>query len=412
MKPVVFCLRFISCLALLSPGVAFSQTPSNEADKVAAAPVAHVYISQSPVKSGPNQVLGFATAANGALTPIEGSPFDADVNLMATNGKFLFGGTTDELYLNTYTIEKDGALKFAVANDISRLAGGAYSTQYSTYLVLDHTGATLYDLRFNVDTNGYYEAFVIDKATGALTLPPGSITDAGNDQTGPGAFVFSANDKYMYCVDSGYAGFDICGYDRASNGALVNSPVISPRISSPVDKSGYRFDPIGISADPSNHVAVAFANEEGDEGPENGPNQLGVYTADSRGNLTTTSTYKNMPKVAVGDVGLKMSPSGKLLAAFGDKGLQVFHFNGGEPITNDATLVKDVDFEQAYWDDNDHLFAVSQNSGKLYVFTVTPTHVAKAPGSPYSIPGAQNLIVHPLRPQERPETPERSAELL
>jgi hypothetical protein len=334
MKLVVFCLRFISCFALLSPELAFSQTPSNESDKarVAAAPVAYVYVSQSPVSSGPNHVLGFAAAANGALTPIEGSPFQADVNLMAVNGKFLFAGTTDELYLNTYIIEPDGALTFAVANDIPRMTGGVDSSGSSSYLVLDHTGATLYDLRLNVSGNGYYEAFVIDKATGALTLPPGSMMSAGNNQTGPGAFTFSAKDKYMYGVDSGWAGYNICMYDRASNGALLNPPLSTPLIANPVDKNGYRFNPIGISADPSNHVAVAFANEEGNMGPENGPNQLGVFTADNSGNLTTTSTDKNMPKVAVGDVSLKMAPSGKLLAAFGDKGLQVFHFNGGEPI--------------------------------------------------------------------------------
>jgi hypothetical protein len=226
----------------------------------------------------------------------------------------------------------------------------------------------------------------------------------------PGAFTFSANNKYVYCVDSGWTGYDICEYERASNGAFVSPPVSTPPISNPVDESGYRFDPIGIAADPLNHVAVAFANEERNVGPESGPNRLGAYTADSKGNLTTTSTYENMPKVAVGDVGLTMSPSGKILAAFGEKGLQVFHFNGGEPITNQAILVRDVDFEQAYWDDNDHLFAVSQNTGKLYVFTVTPAHAAPAPGSPYSIPGVQNLIVHSLPLEERSEARERSTE--
>jgi len=200
MKPAVLCLRFISCVALLSPGVAFSQTPSEESDKVAAAPVAYVYVSQRPVKSGPNQVLGFAAAANGTLTAIEGSPFDADVNLMAVNGKFLFGGTTDELYLDTYTIERDGALKFAVANDISRLAGKVDSSTYSSYLTLDPTGATLYDLRFDGGGNGYYEAFVINKASGALTLPSGSIVTAGNNQTGPGALYLQRQQQvYVRC---------------------------------------------------------------------------------------------------------------------------------------------------------------------------------------------------------------------
>jgi hypothetical protein len=395
MKVAVFCLRFISCLTLLFPGLAFSQAAPDESDKAAVAPVAYVYVSQSP-GPGPNQVLGFAAAADGRLTPIEGSPFEAEVNFIAGNGKYLFGSTTDELYLNTYTIEPDGALRFAVANDISRLTGGSDIHGYTTYLTLDHSGATLYDLRWGVGDNAYYEAFGIKKANGVLTMPPGFTTGAGNNQNSPGAFTFSANNKYMYAVNSGWAGYNISMFDRASDGALLNPPVGTPLISNPVDKNGYRFDPIGISADPLNHVAVAFANEEGNDGPESGPNQLGVYTADAKGNLTTTSTYKNMPKVAVGDVNLKMAPSGEILAAFGSKGLQVFHFNGGEPITNDAILVQNVDFEQAYWDDNDHLFAVSQKTGKLYVFKVTPTSITHAPGSPYSIPGAQDVIVQPV----------------
>jgi hypothetical protein len=476
MKPVVFCLRFISCLALLAPGPAFNQTSTEEATKAAktAEPVAYVYVSRSPASSGPNQVFGFLAHENGALTPIDGSPFEADVNFMVVNGKYLFGSTTDELYLDAYTIEPNGALKFAVANDISQITQGSDTAGYTVYLTLDHTGATLYDLRYNGDDagNDYYEAFVIDKVTGALTMPPGFDAGAGDSDNSPGDFTFSANNEYMYGVYSGWAGYNIGMYDRAGNGALLNPPG-TPIVSNPVDKVGYRFDPIGISADPWNHVAVAFANEECCEGPENGPNQLGVYTADDEGNLTTTSTYKNMPKVGVGNVNLKMAPSGELLAAFGDKGLQVFHFNGSEPITNYATLVQNVDFEQVYWDNNNHLYAltaaetystlawscdnathvkitvtttytisgmgvggrkvsvaatVTVNSkpaareadlpsngdscpqvsitaiptsitpfGGLFVYTVTPTTINEAPGSPYPIRGAQNLIVHPLK---------------
>jgi hypothetical protein len=400
MKLAISCLRLISCLALLSPGPAFNQTSTQEQTNAAEAtrPVAYVYVSRSPVKPGPNQVLGFVAEVSGALKPIEGSPFEADVNFMAGNGKYLFGSTTDELYLNTYMIERDGALTFAAANDISQLTGGSDTAGYTTYLTLDHTGATLYDLRGNGDPagNDYYETFEINKATGALTMPPGFMMGAGNNDAGPGAFTFSANNKYVYGVDSDWAGYNICMYDRAGNGALVTPSAGTPLISNPMDKNGYRFDPIGISADPWNHLAVAFANEEGNDGPESGPNQLGVYTADANGILTTSSTYKNMPKVAVGDVNLKMAPSGEILAAFGERGLQVFHFNGGEPITNDAILVQNVDVEQVFWDDDDHLFAVSQKTGKLYVFKVTPTSITHAPGSPYSIPGAQDLIVQPL----------------
>jgi hypothetical protein len=34
-------------------------------------------------------------------------------------------------------------------------------------------------------------------------------------------------------------------------------------------------------------------------------------------------------------------------------------------------------------------------AGELYVFTVTEKGVRQAPGSPYAVPGAQNIIVLP-----------------
>jgi hypothetical protein len=103
-----------------------------------------------------------------------------------------------------------------------------------------------------------------------------------------------------------------------------------------------------------------------------------------------------MPKVAVGDtMQIRMSTSGKLLAVGGTTGLEIFHFNGGSPLTIFSTPVKNVPILAVRWDNHDHLFALGEN-GKLYEFTVTPTSVSPAPGSPYSIPGAQNLIVQPL----------------
>jgi hypothetical protein len=87
------------------------------------------------------------------------------------------------------------------------------------------------------------------------------------------------------------------------------------------------------------------------QGDPDGAMQLATYTADSEGNLTTASTYKNMPRVAVGSVSnLNMSPSGKLLAVGGSLGLQIFHFNGASPITPYTGLLGTGEFDQFRWD--------------------------------------------------------------
>jgi hypothetical protein len=75
--------------------------------------------------------------------------------------------------------------------------------------------------------------------------------------------------------------------------------------------------------------------------------------------------------------------------------LQVFRFNGANPITKLTGLIATTAVQQVYWDNVDHLYAVNGRSGKLYVFTVTSKGAIQAPGSPHSVGGATSLIVLP-----------------
>jgi hypothetical protein len=54
-----------------------------------------------------------------------------------------------------------------------------------------------------------------------------------------------------------------------------------------------------------------------------------------------------------------------------------------------------MDIDQAYWNNQNHLYAVSQNGGRLFVFTVTPTSASQASGSPYVINHPRQMIVQP-----------------
>jgi hypothetical protein len=82
-----------------------------------------------------------------------------------------------------------------------------------------------------------------------------------------------------------------------------------------------------------------------------------------------------------------MSPSGKLLAVGGALGLQLFRFNGANPITSYTGLIGFGQFDQFRWDNSNHLYAINADTGHLHIFTITPTSVREAPGSPYTIPG-------------------------
>jgi hypothetical protein len=79
-------------------------------------------------------------------------------------------------------------------------------------------------------------------------------------------------------------------------------------------------------------------------------------------------------------------------------GLQIFRFNGAGPITPLTGLLTRQEVDQMFWDNNDHLYAIGQTAGKLWVFTVTEEVLGPAPGSPWSIPGAQNIVVQPWPP--------------
>jgi hypothetical protein len=199
------------------------------------------------------------------------------------------------------------------------------------------------------------------------------------------------NNEYGYSAGCCKFTPSVFGYKRNSDGSLT-ALNINPSI--PAAPSGEMYCPYLAAADPTNHVAVSLTPTS--EYSTVGQPQLAVYTADSSGNLTTTSTASNMPKTAVTQViDMSMAPSGKLLAVSGTTGLQVFHFNGASPITHYTGLLTSARVDQMFWDKASHLYAISQSAGKLFVFTVTPTSVSQAPGSPYAISHPHNIIVLP-----------------
>ncbi len=378
---------FLVCLAaattlLVLNSSSFAQTSSST--------VAYVYVSSNP--NGVGAINGYSADSTGKLTAISGSPFPASVSYMALNGAWLFGiqnVSESVTNINSFSIASNGALQ--QVSQINATSYNPYDSGGPTSLFLDHTGATLYDgdtYAYGTGSNAY-QAFTIDRSTGQLNFlqlgPDGGVLQgAPMSSTG--------GNKYMYssACDEGSPG--IFGYQRNSDGTMT-SLNINPKIPAAQGQGNY-YCPYLAAADPNNHVAISLT-------PFNflspvGAPQLAVYTQQSNGNLTTTSTSANMPKTQVTSItDFWMSPSGKLLAVAGTTGLQVFHFNGASPITRYTGLLTTDGIDQVFWDNNNHLYAISRPSGKLYVFTVTPTTHSQAAGSPYSISSVENLIVLP-----------------
>ena len=342
-------------------------------------PVAYVYVSSVP-NSGNGKVYGAAIASNGSATLIPGSPFPYTINYMALNGAWLFGVGTLDATINSFSIASNGALTQKDSYALPT-GGGAIS------VYLDHTGSTLYADYYT--TNNDYYSFNIDQSTGQLTQT-GDLPGGPSDFT-PVSFI--GNNVYAYSSSCYHFTPEIIGVERATNGTLSRISNFNPPF--PAEKSGGFYCPYLAAADPTNHVAIAM-NPLNSNWGQDGPEQLATYTADSSGNLTTTSTYSNMPSVLVGGVSdYWMSPSGQFLAVGGTGGFQIFNFNGANPITQYTGLLTTTPIDQIFWDNSNHVYALSRSASELFVYTVTSSSVTQAPGSPHKVPTPMNLIVLP-----------------
>jgi hypothetical protein len=382
----------VSLIATLCTGMAFGQVLSVQAAssnsvKATTSPVAYLYVSSRP-SSSKNEIHAYSVAADGQLTAVSGSPYVADVQYLAANGTYLFG--SDGTDIDSFSIESNGALKKMDSIDAQAFNSGGCGGPYS--LFFDRTGATLYDLDIYSDcANNAYQFFGVDGSKGDMNYL--GITSASSPVYDvPLSFI--GNNKYAYGSLCYHYDPTIFGFERGSDGALTFTNFSAPI---PDASNGGFYCPYMAAADSANHVAVPLDPLNSDWQPS-GQTRLATYTADSSGNLTTTSTDSNMATTLVTNksniwvADISISPTGQLLAVAGTAGLQVFHFNGASPIKHYTGLLATDAITHVFWDSSNHLYAISQVAGKLFVFTVTPTSVSQAAGSPHAIASPQDLV--------------------
>jgi hypothetical protein len=358
-------------------------------------PVAHIYVASTPPNSKTNEIVAYSAAANGRLSPVTGSPFPGNVSSMAANGEYLMGVNVAKPDIDAFKIQPDGALSYATSTNYAQYNNPPSGCGIAGQPFFDHTGATFYLMEFeasNACANNIYASFAVVKATGGL-----NYLGLANTGTFPGvnsAADFIGNDVYAYTADnSSCMYFAFYGFRRRTNGRLSGFNV---KANLPPPPSGARgYVPNQSAADPTNHLVFTMQPANPPD-CASGPLQLASYTAEANGNLRTTNTHSNMPVPLISSIfGMKISPSGKLLAVAGQEGLQIFHFNGASPITHYTGLLTRDPITAMFWDNNNHLYATSQSSGKLFVYTITPTKHQMAPGSPYTISSPGDIVVQP-----------------
>lgn len=370
MRHAMMGITLVVSLAFLTAGPAFTQAQSTEAtpEAEAAAPVAYVYVQTN------HGVNLYDAAADGKLTLVAGSPFTTTGAMMGSNGKYFISLGTN--YVHAYAVEPNGAIGRQVS-EINTLdySGGQcgirhdYSSLWGTNgAVLDHTGRYLFVTLFDNFCSSL-QTFRIAESSGELSFVGDTSITSETWYRSP---TITANNEFAYLLGDGEP---LYSFSRGSSGPLDEIEIS--------ETNPPNYGPLLATADPTNHLAtygldsgVAF--------------QLVSYTVDSAGNLITPSSpYSLSDAFPSPCTSLSMSPSGEILAVACDNGFGLFvvHFNGAAPMTHYSGVLTSDGIQAIRWDNNNHLYALSDHARKLHVYTITTTTIHEAPDSPHTMPG-------------------------
>jgi hypothetical protein len=342
----------------------------------------------------------YNAAPNGSLSLVSGSPFSITGSAIGSNGKYFVSlGTT---YLRSYPVASNGAIKSQASQINTALYAGAdCGTTFGG--TLDRTGNQAY-IQFQF-LGSYDEGcdalqtYTINAASGAFTF--GGVAQFGGNkiQALGGALVIAGNNAHAYAFPKYYCDNFFHAFYRDKFGAMNNDTEFSVTFPPP---NGAEWFPIAMASDnqnlPTSHMAVSLHGST--DVCTSGPPSLASYTIDSNGNLVYNGA---LLKPAVNPASMAINPQGNLLAvgaaaaddwdASYGPGLQVFHFNGANPITSFSKVLTAAPIDVIRWDSNNHLYALSNSTKKLYAYNVSSSGVTAVPGSPYTIAGVPNALV-------------------
>ncbi len=383
-------VRGLGVAATLAFAFSLAVAPQARAQSTAA----YVYIQ---IQGPAGAVYGYSANSSGQLTAIPGSPFKPGTQIVGSNkAEFLTMGKT---LIHSYAVSSDGA----IGSQLSQIpfldyagssCGGGTNGQAGG--VLDHSGQYIYVLLENGGDGSCaaYQTYKINSG-GTFTFD-GDTEENFGQQSGPNFASVDlpsilGNESFAYADESsGHLSYPI-GFRRESSGTLETMQFSETDPS--LGGSTGNYDVEYPDASPTGNYVVFQLY------PYNSnPPQLGSYTVDSQGNLSTTNTSSNMPTSALEGPYSTFSPDGKMFAFYANanggvgnpgNGIEIYNFNGAAPLTLYKTLLAGTPIDQVSWDSSNHLYAISTHLNKLYVFTVTSTSVTQdttfSIGSPWSM---------------------------
>jgi len=236
-------------MATLCTVLASAQLPSTQgaASQPTTSPAAYVYVI-SQLSNNTSELDGYSADSTGALTRLSGSPFwtsnVSNLTGLANTSHWLF--VSDGTYIYSFSIASNGTLKEVSSINAKQYYG--FDGTAAVWLVLDHTGSTLYALAVDGTGDNEFQFFAKNSTTGALTY---------FGSTGASAFygytAFTGSNLYAYgfgCIQDSRADY---GFSRGSDGSLTRLNIDPPM---PTYPNGDYCPAGGVAADPASDVAV------------------------------------------------------------------------------------------------------------------------------------------------------------
>lgn len=381
-----YAVRGLGLAAFLALVSTIAIAPQAGAQSTAAA---NVYVQ---IQGPAGAVYGYSASPTGQLTAIPGSPFKPGTEIVGINKSQFF--TMGKTLIHSYAMESNGAIGSQLSDigflNFSGSACGGGTGGISNGL-LDHSGQYIYVLLENGGDGSCaaYQTYKINSG-GSFTFDGDTEEDFGS-QSGPNFLSVDlpsilGSETFAYADESSGHYSSPIGFRRESSGTLETMPFTE---TDPTLSDGNYNVQYPDAAPTGNYVVFQLYPYDSN------PPQIGSYTVDSEGNLSTTNTSSDMPTSGLEDPSSTFSPDGKLFVLYGDQepaggagnGIEIYSFNGASPLMLYKSLLIGTQIDEVRFDSSNHLYAMSSHTNELYVFTVTSTSVTQdtelSIGSPF-----------------------------
>jgi 6-phosphogluconolactonase len=357
-------------LAGLMAGSVFAASPT----------VGHLYVNNN--SAGHNSIAGFDRHADGSLTPIPGSPFNAGGAgtgapfgsagglQESSDGRYILATDPGSNEISVLRVMPNGSLRLAVVED----SNGSLPTSIAIH------GSLVYVANGGAGGSNY-TGFRLN-AGGRLT-PIADSTFALPDNAMPGHVLISPNGRRLVGtrVGPGAGPSYLDGFRIGDDGRLTAAP------GSPFPAQ--RIGPFGSAFSPThgNQLFVSNAHDGA------GAGSVSVYDVAANGGLTAISGSPFADNQTA-PCWVAMSPDGRALFAINTGSSSISRYAVAADGT--LTLVGSTGmnaptglrpFDAAVSADGGSLYVVDAGVAKVSAFAVDGTTITEITGSPISIPG-------------------------